>query len=278
VRFILTDLRSERYGSSMLGAQQKAWFENECVTARDSHQVIAWISTTTWNGAHPDNWGGYAIERAELANFFRDSLIENMFIICGDAHMLGIDDGTNGDFSTVLFNPFRYPVFNTAALNQAGSYKGGTFSEGGPFLNPSNQYGQFGLVQVIDTGGSSICIHFNGYRTDALGDDILLMNQYSFCRDIGASPVGINTVQNFSASSIYPNPSHGAFIMETGEELDHPTIKIYDISGREMHNDFSYSLSGEHISFMLDEFPAGIYFVNVKTANAVYQKQFVIAK
>jgi hypothetical protein len=66
--------------------------------------------------------------------------------------------------------------------------------------------------------------------------------------------------------------------METGEQLVHPEIKIYDIGGREMQNDFSYSLSGEHISFSLDEFPAGIYFVNVTTENSVYQKQFVIVK
>ncbi|MDQ3111405.1 MAG: alkaline phosphatase D family protein [Bacteroidota bacterium] len=279
VRFILTDLRSDRYGNSMLGAQQKIWFKNECVAARDSQQIIAWISTTTWNGTQPDNWGGYPAERTELANFFRDSLIENMFIICGDAHMLGIDDGTHGDFSTVLFNPSPYPIFNAAALNQNGSYKGGTFSEGGAFLNPSYLYGQFGLVQIIDTGGSVICIRFFGYRTDVNGDDILLMDQYSFCRGIGSSPSGLNTVQNFSASSmLYPNPSRGIFVMETAEQLNHPEIKIYDLAGREMPADYEYSISGEHISFTLDNFSAGIYFVNVKTENSVYRKQFVIVK
>jgi alkaline phosphatase D len=279
VRFILTDLRSDRYGNSMLGAQQKLWFKNECVAARDSQQIIGWISTTTWNGNHPENWGGYPAERTELANFFRDNQIENMFIICGDAHMLGIDDGTNGDFSTVISTPYRYPIFNAAALNKTGSYKGGIFSEGGVFLNPSIYDGQFGLVQVIDTGGSSICVKFFGYRTDSAGDVISLMNQYSFCREIGFSPAGINTVQNFSPSSmLYPNPSRGNFVIVTGELLHKPVIEIFDVSGRKVSGEINYSIAGENISFNLDEFSPGIYFVHVKTENTVYRQEFVIVR
>lgn len=279
VRFIITDQRSDRYGSSMLGAQQKSWFKNECLAARDSQQIIAWISTTTWNGNHADNWGGFSAERTELANFFRDSEIPNMFIICGDAHMLGIDNGTHGDFATTIFNPNHYPIFNAAALNRSGSYKGGTFSEGGAFLNPTANDGQFGLVQVIDTGGTAICIKFFGYRTDSAGDVISLINQYSFCREIGSSPAGINTVQNFSSSSLlYPNPSRGIFVMETGEVLNKPVVKIYDIGGREVQEEFQYSIAGRHISFALDDFTHGIYFVHVETPNAIYRKEFIIAK
>lgn len=278
IRFILTDLRSDRYDSSMLGAMQKVWFKNECIAARDSQQIIAWISTTTWNGTHVDNWGGFPEERAELANFFRDSLIKNLFIICGDAHMLGIDDGSHGDFSRVTPNPNQYPIFNAAALNQGGSNKGGTFSEGGAFLNPNNTYGQFGLVQVLDTGGSTICINFYGFRTDLTGNTISLMNQYAFCRQVGM-PAGISVVQNHSPSSmLYPNPSPGNFVLSTNEILHDPVITIMDISGREVKEKFDYSISGTDISFMLNKFSSGIYFVNVKTDNALYRKEFVIAR
>lgn len=279
VRFILTDLRSDRYGNSMMGTTQKNWFKNECIAARDSQQIIAWVSTTTWNGNHSDNWGGYPAERTELSNFFRDNQIANMFIICGDAHMLAIDDGTHSDFATIINNPYRYPIINAAALNQGGSYKGGTFSEGGVFLNPTPYHGQFGLVQVIDTGGTAICIKLFGYRTDSAADIISLVTHYSFCREIGASPAGVNTVQNYSpSSSLYPNPSRGNFVMETGELLNKPVIKIFDISGREVKDEFEYTFSGKHISFTLDKFPPGIYFVCVETANAIYRQEFVIVK
>jgi hypothetical protein len=279
VHFIFTDLRSERYGNSMMGAQQKAWFKNECVAARDSNQVIAWISSTTWNGNFVDNWGGFTNERAELANFFRDSMITNMFIICGDAHMLAIDDGTHGDFSTVISNPNVYPIFNAAALNQNGSYKGGTFSEGGAFPNPSLNDGQFGLVQVLDTGGSNICIQFFGFRTDLTGNNIGLINQYVFCRTLGPSPAGINTVQNYSSAfPLYPNPSSGKFTMETGEYLDQPGIKIYDVTGTEVKEEFDFSISGSLVNFNLEKFSSGVYFVNVFTPTAIYRQELVIVK
>lgn len=278
IRFILTDLRSDRYDSSMLGATQKLWFKNECIAARDRQQIIAWISSTTWNGTNVDNWGGFPGERRELADFFNDSLIKNMFIICGDAHMLGIDDGSDGDFSTASANPNLYPIFNAAALNQGGSYKGGTFSEGGVFPNPGIYDGQFGLVQVIDSGDAMICINFYGFRTDFTGATISLMNQYAFCRQVGL-PSGISMVQNYSSSSmLYPNPSPGNFVLSTNEILRNPVISIMDISGREMKEQFDYSISGKDISFMLNKFPPGIYFVNVKTENAVYRKEFVIAR
>ncbi|MEO5643513.1 MAG: alkaline phosphatase D family protein [Bacteroidia bacterium] len=279
VRFILTDLRSDRHGASMLGTVQKNWFENECVAARDSNQVIAWISSTTWNGAHIDNWGGYPAEREELANFFRDSLIENMFIICGDAHMLGIDDGTNGDFSTVTANPNKYPIFNAAALNQNGSYKGGTFNQGGAFPNPSLAYGQFGLVQVLDSGGAAICINFFGFRTDNIPNAITLIDHYTFCRQMVTAPSGINTVRNYSASSIlYPNPTRENFTLTTNETLHNPVITISDISGREVKQEYDYSIEGADIHFTLKKLSPGIYFVNVKTEHSVYQKEFVITQ
>lgn len=58
VKFILTDLRSERDqvkkpdgpDKSMLGARQKAWFKNELLAAKGNYPLIFWVSTVPWIG------------------------------------------------------------------------------------------------------------------------------------------------------------------------------------------------------------------------------------
>ncbi|HTD67700.1 MAG TPA: alkaline phosphatase D family protein [Candidatus Limnocylindria bacterium] len=58
VKFILTDLRSERDpvtkpdgpGKSMLGAAQKAWFKKELLATKDKYPLIIWASSVPWIG------------------------------------------------------------------------------------------------------------------------------------------------------------------------------------------------------------------------------------
>ena len=182
VHFILTDERSSRGKPTMLGTIQKQWFKNQCLYARDHHLIIAWMSTVSFGGDGPDNWGGFPAERTELSNFFRDSQIKNMFILSGDAHMVAIDDGSHHDFSTGHNNPNQYPVLQAAALNQSGSYKGGTFSTG-YFPNPNDSYGQYGLVKVNDAGDSTIEISMTGFRVNSNGNENVL-TKYAFKRTL----------------------------------------------------------------------------------------------
>lgn len=178
IRFILTDLRSERDvpGTTMMGATQKAWFKNECLAAKTNDEGIVWINTVPW-GSTPDVdiWYGFSTERTELSDFFKTNAIRNLFIICGDAHMIAVDNGTNHDFSTDANNPFKYTVLQAAAVNQTGSFRGGPFSEG-HFSNPSFEYGQYALVNINDTGGSDVQVTITGYRVDNTGAESTLMN------------------------------------------------------------------------------------------------------
>ena len=58
VKFILTDLRSERDEAkkkddakkSMLGAKQKEWFKNELLSANGKYPLICWVSSVPWIG------------------------------------------------------------------------------------------------------------------------------------------------------------------------------------------------------------------------------------
>lgn len=141
----------------VLGADQKAWFKNELLEANGAYPLIVWVNADPWI-AEPtpggDNWGGYTTERRELADFIADNDIEGVAMLSGDAHMIGIDDGTNSDYSTSQSGGF--PVFHAGPLDKRPSLKGGPYSEGTVL-----ESGQFGLMTVNDNG-SSIDVEWSG--------------------------------------------------------------------------------------------------------------------
>ena len=181
VRFILTDLRSERSPKSdpdnsaktMMGIVQKAWFKNELLAAKGNFPLIVWACSMPWidaPAAGADTWGGYSTERRELANFIRDNQIPPILIVSGDAHMVAIDDGSNSDYATG--GGAAMPVFHGSALDQGGSVKGGPYSHG---TFPGG--GHFGLVTITDDGGN-LSVQFSG-RQNA-GESSTEIAGYSF--------------------------------------------------------------------------------------------------
>lgn len=166
VRFILTDVRSERSpasdqdgpGKTMLGAEQLAWLKRELLAAKDRYPVIVWVNADPWidaAGEGKDSWGGYASERQEVADFIAERNIRGLVMLSGDAHMLAIDAGTNSDYSAA--GGAGFPVMHAAALDRHGKVKGGPYSEG---AFPGS--GQFGLMTLTDDGGPNIEISWSG--------------------------------------------------------------------------------------------------------------------
>ncbi len=179
VRFIVCDSRSARSpenaiddsSKTMLGLTQKAWFKQELLDATPQYPLIIWVNTLPWIGTTGDDgWFKYTYERRELANFLKDNVIKNLCMLSGDAHMLAIDDGSNSDYATVGREGF--PVMHAAALDQAGSVKGGPYSHG---TYPGG--GQFGLMTVIDFG-NSIRVEWSG--RNHLNQQ-LVSHSFTFC-------------------------------------------------------------------------------------------------
>ena len=176
LRFILTDLRSSRlpgrraFGRTptMMGARQKDWFKQELVRAKEAGEVIVWVSSVPWiypESESSDSWGGYYEEREEIANFIKEHAIDDIVILGGDAHMVAMDDGTNSDYATGGGAPI--PVIQSAPLDQAGSSKGGPYSEGefpGPTVFPPHP-GQWTMMDVEDDGSDTVCMSWRAYRT-----------------------------------------------------------------------------------------------------------------
>ena len=152
VRVLLSDCRSSRdpqsvtdtVEKSMLGFEQRAWLLDELTQSSATHDLVIWVSTVPWiaearEGA--DHWGGYTAERELIADHVADGGIDNLLMICGDAHMVAIDDGTNTDYSSSQGAGF--PLAQAAPLDRPGGVKGGPFTQG-----PITDSGQYVVVDV----------------------------------------------------------------------------------------------------------------------------------
>jgi hypothetical protein len=173
VRFVMTDLRSERTATSMLGDDQRRWLLDELRTSSRTHALVVWVSSVPWIAAvNPggDTWGGYPDERAEIAEVIATEGIRNLLMVAGDAHMVALDDGTNSNYST-LPGP-GFPVFHVAALDRPGSVKGGPYSEG---THPGA--GRYGRVDVRDEGGPTIGVQLTGLTWDG---EVLVEHAFTF--------------------------------------------------------------------------------------------------
>ena len=167
VQFLMLDNRSARDAKNdpdgpaktMLGTDQLDWLKAQLLEANDEYPLIVIVTSVPWiaqpeDGA--DHWGGYSTERQEIADFLVANDIDGVLMVAGDAHMIAIDDGSNTNYSAVGNTSF--PLFHAAALDRPGSTKGGPYSEG---AFPGG--GQFGLIEVTDTGTDHMMIGLSGF-------------------------------------------------------------------------------------------------------------------
>lgn len=280
VRFIVTDLRSERVsGVTKMGLAQKNWFKNEVLAARDNGQIIAWVSPTSYSGDISDNWGGYPVEREELANFFRDNDIRNMFILSGDAHMVAVDNGDNADFSTGTPNPHRYPIFQSAAINNFGSNKGGTYSEG-VWTNPFISSGQYGLVTVTDDLDSTVCVEFKAYRVEGIFGAQSTLVTYSFCRTLSSPLVTSISDPSKGGLRIYPNPTEGRMTLEFeySGEAARGEVLLTDLNGAALRRTTVNVANGlNRLTYDAPDMVAGYYVLTLTTSQRTFSRTVRIA-
>lgn len=170
VRVVMLDIRSEqvRKGDAhpenqIISETQMQWLFAELATA-PTYAAMVIVSSASWIGAEvkgKESWLGHVRDRERVANFIASNNLDNVAIIAGDAHMLAIDDGTNGDYSTVPGSA-GIPVMQAAPLANTGSNKGGPYSAGcvAYKLNFNQHYG---TMQVSSVSGV-VSVTWRGHR------------------------------------------------------------------------------------------------------------------
>jgi phosphodiesterase/alkaline phosphatase D-like protein len=215
VRYILTDLRSERdpvgntdnASKSHMGTVQKQWFKDQLIAARDAEvPLIVWNSSVPFisTSTSGDDWGRFQTERTELLNFIKNERIQNIIVVSGDMHALALDDGqgTNAYVSGV-----RIPVFHGAALAQSGSSKGGPYRVGSNTITVSQGLGRYGIIDVTDNGGGSVTVTFRGRIASGSGSTWTSTADWTFATGqsqfvYNGEPVRPRKALNASASAV----------------------------------------------------------------------------
>jgi hypothetical protein len=137
------------------------------------------VNSVPWIASRgSDTWAGYAREREALANHVaRLGLSRRLVMLSGDAHMVALDDGRNSNYATgTAKDAPGFFVMHAAPLDRNTSEKGGPYSHG-----VSRQRGQFGLLEVADTGGDALRVVLSGH--DKAGRHLPGMRLALDCRD-----------------------------------------------------------------------------------------------
>ncbi len=172
IKFVVTDGRSNRdpdtepdnESKSMLGKAQKEWLKDELLRGKFEGPLTVWVNNVSWiSSADPDTWAGYQTERAEIATFIEENEIENIAMLCGDAHILAMDDGSNNRYGAQ--GKRLFPVFHAGPLDSTPVFRGGPYTQLAPLEN-----GNYGMMEVVDTG-NGIDIYWSGYSVSSIEEE-----------------------------------------------------------------------------------------------------------
>jgi len=150
--FIVMDETSYRILSTheLLGSEQQVWLENQIYFAsrKKEIEVVFLVSPLSWNS--------WAFNKFEKSKYFISDIVKKylypankqVYMISGDAHMIGFDDGSNNDLA-------GFPTIQAGSLDSRPNCKGGPYSHG---FFPGR--GQYAFIQVEDDG-EKVCLKIN---------------------------------------------------------------------------------------------------------------------
>jgi hypothetical protein len=107
--------------------------------------------------------------------------------------------------------------------------------------------------------------------SDGIFDSGVFLEAFSF-RSVMADPTGIKE-DALNYFSVYPNPGTGVFTLyDKQNKLNGRTLKVLNVLGEEIS---VLEISNESTIIDLSGFAAGIYFVNVHSANGVISQKII---
>lgn len=203
VAFLIMDLRSERSKDNIMHPEQMQWLEQRLQAHAKEGLFTVLVSSVSWYGNEDDNWGGFPEERNTLHSILQKLGHDRLMFICGDAHMLAMDNGSSGvDFE---LSQQAIPVLQAGALLSFGSNKGGSYSEGVHI--PPLGSGQYAKIEVVDDGNDALLFQIQGYRLQGPRAEPETLMTYTFCKAMPKANTEEETKVQLSPHSLYLSDS-----------------------------------------------------------------------
>lgn len=93
--------------------------------------------------------------------------------------------------------------------------------------------------------------------------------------DMPSPSTGLSQINKLSNISFWPNPNNGSFELSLPEKSTHITVRIYDISGKEV---YSNQLTGsESVKVETNALQNGLYILKAECNGALYSNKLIIA-
>ena len=193
IRFIMLDTRLEKTSSEMVSATQLQWLQDEIEVARLLGQIYCIVTPNVWDFNPPDTIDDQTWESSPYSDE-RNLIFDHIYAVCstnpcgftvaGDAHMVGIDDGTNqGNFDDS--GNLRVPGIIASRLMQNGGAFKGVWSQN---ITETQSDGSNGLISFVDNG-DIISANFKPYIRGSLQSDPIPM-VYNFHK-VSSSGYGV---------------------------------------------------------------------------------------
>ena len=85
--------------------------------------------------------------------------------------------------------------------------------------------------------------------------------------------IGIKEFSNLSSLKIYPNPSNGSFVVETGNS-EKQVVRVFDLSGKIVLS----QIVTEKTTINASNLNEGIYIISLTSSGGIINKRLVIVK
>ena len=129
----------------------------------------------------------------------------------------------------------------------------------------------YGWVRLrVDVTSSYASLIVKDYAYNSIPNQPILAGQ--------TTATGITENPFASSIHLFPNPATNQLTMGNGK-LIIKNVTIYDLTGREVYNENHQNpYSNREISIDVSKFPAGVYAVQIKTADFIATKKLVVEK
>ncbi|MHB1279050.1 MAG: T9SS type A sorting domain-containing protein [Bacteroidia bacterium] len=210
------------------------------------------------------------------ANF--SGFLSNLDSTCGDT--VGSSCHASYYLAVDTASPFNLFVINTSTGTSSNTTYTWDFGDGytSNDPSPSHTYGDYGkyylcvtLYNAAENCSSTYC--------DSIGLDssgMLLKNGAFTIHVINEDELSSIGQQDFFGDiHIYPNPTGGKVIIETGELNNEPmTIRVFDLSGKTLYD--TRNDGAHHFELDLSGFPEGLYLLNLQKGQSMYTTKIVV--
>jgi len=92
------------------------------------------------------------------------------------------------------------------------------------------------------------------------------------------SPLSSTEVNENDSIKIWPNPTNGIINIETAKNYNQIIIRIFDLTGKQIHYYNSDRSNSNLHRLALNQIPNGVYIVSINTDNEHYSKKIIIKK